>query len=660
MGGILIIAFLLPTYAYFYQSTQHNEAARFDQTRAILEKHQLSIDSYNYNTADVAIVNVDGQDRVFSAKAPGSSLLALIPVAIIRFGATHLLPIPDWLIWHVIVYFTTILLVGIPSILSALAMYDILTRLTHSRAVAFFTIMAIWCGTIIFPFSTLYFGHVQTASLLVGAFWILFHIRHDGFSYFKRPRLMLLLAGLAAGFAVVVEYPAIIIAVALACYFVPTWRLMIRYLKTRGTIAGFAFVGGALIAAIILASYNLLAFHKLFFASYLALGKTTSTFAGMALGFGGIHWPGWNEFLTVLARITILPQRGLFIVNPILLLALPGFYFGLRRKEFRAEFILAFVLFIVGLIFNACYGNSITYWGGGASTGPRLMITTLPFLALPLALMVRKLRQLTLALLFVSIFFMLIATAVEPRLPYDYKNPVFDFLIPHYLAGQYGLSRDALFDPTNHGLVGHSTAANIGGIIGLPPSLQLVPLMLIWGVVGILVIMHFRPDGIKKYRISLAVVIGLIIVPPVVFANVNRAGSDQGVVAEYWSNANLMGSPAFRRMESEIDANWRDEFPLAWPWSTRWTGVLQTNKAGTYIFVTESDDGVRLYLDGTRIIDDWGPHAFHRADKAVLLSPGKHAIVLEYHNENRSGMVRLAWRRPGWPEETIGRRFFVK
>ena len=40
---LLLFALLWLTYGYFYQTAQHNEAARFDQLRSVLEEQTFAI-----------------------------------------------------------------------------------------------------------------------------------------------------------------------------------------------------------------------------------------------------------------------------------------------------------------------------------------------------------------------------------------------------------------------------------------------------------------------------------------------------------------------------------------------------------------------------------------------------------------------------------------
>lgn len=650
---LFLFVVLVATYAYFYQSTQHNEAARFDQTRAILDEHRFNINSFAYNTADVAVMQVRGQRQVFPAKAPGSSFLALIPVAVIR-SLVNFLHVPSWMTWHIIAYLTTVLTVSIPSALAAVAMYDIAACVVKDRRTAFLSIIAIWLGTILFPFSTLYFGHAQTAALLVGSFWILFRLRHDT-QAFTRPRLMLCLAGILAGFAVVNEYPALLIAILLALY------LAISLWRSSQLSKSIPFIIGAVGMGILLLAYNLAAFGQPFFSAYQALGQGGSSFAGQALGFAGIHWPGLRMFLDVLWRILIDPQRGLLYINPVLFLAIGGFFVWYRRHVFRLELALVSVITVLSVMFVACYGNSIVYWGGGASTGPRQLIMLLPFLVLPIGFAVFSWRRFLVPLLFFSAFCMLLATAVEPRIPYEYANPLFDFLIPHFLGGQFGLNRDGLFDATHHGVVGLSTAANLGGVLGLPGILQLVPLLGLWGYAGIRFLRIFKSPYPWFACVALVAFLLVIGFAPVIHRDAQGFpdAASAGLTAQYWNHDTFDADPVITRQEKIVDENWRAALPLAAPFSVRWSGRLHITKPGQYVFFLESDDGARLIIDNRIIMDDWGPHGVHRSDKALTLSAGSHPMTLEYHNSIGGGVIRFAWRTPDHPEETVPARIFL-
>ncbi|MFT2526177.1 PA14 domain-containing protein, partial [Escherichia coli] len=44
-------------------------------------------------------------------------------------------------------------------------------------------------------------------------------------------------------------------------------------------------------------------------------------------------------------------------------------------------------------------------------------------------------------------------------------------------------------------------------------------------------------------------------------------------------------------------------------WAGEWTGYIQAETTGNYTLTTNSDDGVQVYIDGVKIIDDYTYHA---------------------------------------------------
>ena len=54
-------------------------------------------------------------------------------------------------------------------------------------------------------------------------------------------------------------------------------------------------------------------------------------------------------------------------------------------------------------------------------------------------------------------------------------------------------------------------------------------------------------------------------------------------------------------------------------WSARWTGALVAPASGTYTIAVETDDGVRVWVGGDRVIDDWHGHYVTRNEAEVEL-----------------------------------------
>jgi hypothetical protein len=492
--ALLLFLLLWPTYAYFYQSGEHNEAARLDAARALVEDGVLWVDTYAYNSADLIQVERNGVRHFYSGKAPGSTLLVAPPIWIFSKLA-GLLPFPDWERWHAVVYLTAVSTVSLLSAAAAVAMWGVAARVTGSAPLALAGVVAVWLGTIVFPFSTLLFGHAVAAAFLVLAFAILFRLRWEGPGAFRRPSLALGIAGLLAGASVVTEYPTAILVGWLGLYLLYTLARLEGGSRTRLTWLA-AFAAGGLLAAGVLAAYNVAAFGKILYVPYEAYteGAGARMFPAHQHGFLGVAWPGLGSFLDVLAEITVRPQRGvaylgfdgwrIYALSPVLWLAIPGLALLLARRATRPEGCLVAAAAVSFLVFNACYGDSIVYWGGGASVGPRHLVPMLAFLALPLARAARPLALLFYPLLLISVFYALLATAVEPRVGYDYRNPARDLFHASYMEGRLAQNRGGLFDPQQRLLTEDSVAFNWGKLAGLPGAWQLAPLMIWWLAVG--------------------------------------------------------------------------------------------------------------------------------------------------------------------------------
>ncbi|MGF1503616.1 MAG: PA14 domain-containing protein, partial [Anaerolineae bacterium] len=116
--------------------------------------------------------------------------------------------------------------------------------------------------------------------------------------------------------------------------------------------------------------------------------------------------------------------------------------------------------------------------------------------------------------------------------------------------------------------------------------------------------------------------------------------------AEYWNNTTLSGTPAVTRNESVLSYDWGLGSPAASidpdTFSARWERDVNFN-AGTYRFTTVSDDGIRVYVDGDRIINNWTDHAATVNTADVTLTAGDHEIVVEYYENELQAIVGIDW-----------------
>jgi hypothetical protein len=93
-------------------------------------------------------------------------------------------------------------------------------------------------------------------------------------------------------------------------------------------------------------------------------------------------------------------------------------------------------------------------------------------------------------------------------------------------------------------------------------------------------------------------------------------------------------------------------------------GLLKFPRAGEYTFHAVSNDGLRVYIDNTRIIDDPSQHSDRFAVPAVVTidQPGWYSFRLEYFQRKGTAALQLFWRAPNAadfepvPPEAFGHR----
>jgi len=65
-------------------------------------------------------------------------------------------------------------------------------------------------------------------------------------------------------------------------------------------------------------------------------------------------------------------------------------------------------------------------------------------------------------------------------------------------------------------------------------------------------------------------------------------------------------------------------------WSLRWVGQWRVETAGTYALRYSSDDGQRLWLDGTRLTNAWDQNSHELVTAPVQLDAGWHDVVIDH------------------------------
>src|ERR1051326_1512746 len=143
-------------------------------------------------------------------------------------------------------------------------------------------------------------------------------------------------------------------------------------------------------------------------------------------------------------------------------------------------------------------------------------------------------------------------------------------------------------------------------------------------------------------------------VPPSVLVNV------QGT---YYNDISLT-TPIFTRTDSTINFNWGLGSPdpriNVDNFSVRWTGFVVPPYSGTYTFYATSDDGIRVWLNGSLIIDSWIDQAAtqHPSGLINLTADTLYDFQVDYYEHSGDAVAQLAWTGPNIGYEIVGSTFY--
>lgn len=135
-------------------------------------------------------------------------------------------------------------------------------------------------------------------------------------------------------------------------------------------------------------------------------------------------------------------------------------------------------------------------------------------------------------------------------------------------------------------------------------------------------------------------------------------GGMNGLQATYYPNTKLSGKPTLFALGvggtgGSIDRAWGTASPggslPADVWSLRLTGLITFPQAGTYTLQTNSDDGVRVWLDDVLNLDWWvNQSATDRTGTTFTATAGQtRRIRIEYYDQGGDATLRLRWKAPG-------------
>jgi hypothetical protein len=83
------------------------------------------------------------------------------------------------------------------------------------------------------------------------------------------------------------------------------------------------------------------------------------------------------------------------------------------------------------------------------------------------------------------------------------------------------------------------------------------------------------------------------------------------------------------------------------------SGFIDISEEGAYTFYTNSNDGSRLYIDNTLVVDHDGLHGPSEKSGKIFLASGRHPIQVSYFQSGGSKVLKVFYRGPGFEQRII-------
>jgi hypothetical protein len=136
-------------------------------------------------------------------------------------------------------------------------------------------------------------------------------------------------------------------------------------------------------------------------------------------------------------------------------------------------------------------------------------------------------------------------------------------------------------------------------------------------------------------------------------------GTGTGLKGDYYNSNNLTGSIVLSRTDATVNFDWGNSSPSFFNvrsdnFSVRWTGYVQPLYSQTYTFYTSSDDGVRLWINGQQLINNWTDHGVTENSGSITLVAGvKYTVKMEYYEKTGGAVAKLLWSSPSTAKAII-------
>jgi hypothetical protein len=134
-------------------------------------------------------------------------------------------------------------------------------------------------------------------------------------------------------------------------------------------------------------------------------------------------------------------------------------------------------------------------------------------------------------------------------------------------------------------------------------------------------------------------------------------GTGNGLLGQYYDNQDFTDLK-ITRVDPKVAFDWSSSSPdpaiNTEHYSVRWTGQVQAEYSQKYTFYTISDDGVRLWVNGKLLIDNWTDHAATQNSGTIALQAGqKYDIEMDFYQDRGRSVAKLAWSSHSQKKQAI-------
>ncbi|HEY4414892.1 MAG TPA: chitobiase/beta-hexosaminidase C-terminal domain-containing protein [Verrucomicrobiae bacterium] len=147
------------------------------------------------------------------------------------------------------------------------------------------------------------------------------------------------------------------------------------------------------------------------------------------------------------------------------------------------------------------------------------------------------------------------------------------------------------------------------------------------------------------------------------FVNTAALGNGVGLLGQYWTNTTSTAFtnvaftmvPTLTRTDAVVNFNWGTTGPApvvgGTNFTVRWTGCVQPQFHETYTLTTIANDGVRLWINGQLLVNDWNVHSTPVTNHSSLALNAQqlYNVRLEHFQNAGNASIQLLWSSPSTP-----------